>query len=285
MPPSRSAGWHNYQLMSRDIDARRLAQLAERVGGRLRQVRAPLRADSGNGEGDGRAAALAALRNPYAIEDDPGAFHTTGWLGAYDAGHSPVAVAARRAADIAAAVDFARDNGQGLVIKGTGHDYLGRSSAPGSLLVWTHHMRDITVHDAFIPAGCGGPGVPAITVGAGTRWLEAYQAAAGQGRYVQGGGCTSVGAAGGFTQGGGFGPLAGQLLGRQLRQASRDQAGLRPGEPVPRAPRSRQRRPRPVNRGVHRARLHDPVAFSPSRGSRVKNLLDHERRSLLAEKR
>ena len=51
-------------------------------------------------------------------------------------------------------------------------------------------------------------GVPAITVGAGTRWLEAYQVLAGHGRYVQGGGCTTVGAAGGFTQGGGFGSFS-----------------------------------------------------------------------------
>jgi hypothetical protein len=50
-------------------------------------------------------------------------------------------------------VNFARDQGIRLVIKGTGHDYLGRSSAPGSLLIWTHRMREITVHDIFTPAG------------------------------------------------------------------------------------------------------------------------------------
>jgi FAD/FMN-containing dehydrogenase len=196
--------------MSPDIDALDFSALAQKVGDRLLHVQAPLRACLSGGDVPGCAEALASLRNPYAIEDDPGAFHTTGWLGAYNARHSPVAVAAGTAADIAAAVDFARDRGLGLVIKGTGHDYLGRSSAPGSLLVWTHRMRDVTVHDTFTPAGSSGPGhgVPAVTVGAGTRWLEVYQAVAGHGRYVQGGGCTSVGAAGGFTQGGGFGPLS-----------------------------------------------------------------------------
>jgi FAD/FMN-containing dehydrogenase len=71
-------------------------------------------------------------------------------------------------------------------------------------------MREITVHDAFVPAGspAGTAGVPAITVGAGTRWLEAYQALLPHGRYVQGGGCVTVGAAGGFVQGGGFGNLS-----------------------------------------------------------------------------
>lgn len=44
----------------------------------------------------------------------------------------------------------------------------------------------VTVHDAFTPAGTRDPGVPAVTVGAGTRWLEAYQAlaAATQGQQV-----------------------------------------------------------------------------------------------------
>jgi FAD/FMN-containing dehydrogenase len=181
------------------------ADLAARVGDRLVRVEAPLAACLADGSSPGCAAALARLRNPFAIQDHPGAFHAAGWHGAWAAGHSPRAVAAESAADIAAAVQFARARGIGLVIKGTGHDYLGRSCAPGSLLIWTHRMRDITVHDAFTPAGTGEPGVPAISVGAGTRWLEAYQALAGTGRYVQGGGCTSVGAAGGFTQGGGFG--------------------------------------------------------------------------------
>jgi len=193
--------------VTRDSEEPDFSGLARKVGNRLLRVEAPVRACLAGAGSPDCATALASLRNPYAIGDDPGAFHTTGWLGAYEARHSTRAVAAETAADIAAAVEFARSNGIRLVIKGTGHDYLGRSSAPGSLLVWTHRMREITVHDAFTPAGAGGgePGVPAVTVGAGTRWLEAYQALAGHGRYIQGGGCTSVGAAGGFTQGGGFG--------------------------------------------------------------------------------
>jgi len=169
------------------------ADLAARVGDRLLDV---------------QPSPLANMRNPYAIQEDPGGFQTTGWFEAFESRHSPRAVTAESAADVAAAVDFARDCGVGLVIKGAGHDYLGRSSAPESLLIWTHRMREVTVHDAFRPAGTDGPGVPAISVGAGTRWLEAYQAAAGHGRYVQGGGCVTVGAAGGFPQGGGFGSFS-----------------------------------------------------------------------------
>jgi FAD/FMN-containing dehydrogenase len=197
--------------MTRELADVDLTELANLVGDRLLDVQAPLRACVTDPGSPAAEAALANLRNPYAIEDDPGAFQTTGWFGAYDSQHSPRAVAAELAADIAAAVDFARDRGIGLVIKGAGHDYLGRSSAPESLLIWTHRMREITVHDAFRPAGTAGtdgPAVPAITVGAGTRWLEAYQAATEHGRYVQGGGCVSVGAAGGFPQGGGFGSFS-----------------------------------------------------------------------------
>ena len=82
-----------------------------------------------------------------------GVQQSTGWYEAWTAAASPYAVRARQTSDIVAAVNFARDNNVKLVVKGTGHDYLGRNCAPDSLLVWTHDMRDITVHDAFVPRG------------------------------------------------------------------------------------------------------------------------------------
>jgi len=69
-------------------------------------------------------------------------------------------------------------------------------------------MREVTVTDNFVPKGCGKneKGIPAMTALAGTRWIEAYKTVSvDNNRYVQGGGCTSVGVAGGFLQGGGFG--------------------------------------------------------------------------------
>jgi FAD/FMN-containing dehydrogenase len=165
---------------------------------------APCRLDAAS---DGCKAALGNLTNPFYIEDQPGGSQSTGWLDAWSAAPSAYAVAAESPGDIVAAVRFAREHGLRLVIKGTGHDYLGRSSAPDSLLLWTHKMRRITMHEAFVARGCPAtPGLPAVTLEAGTRWLEAYQeVTVKHGRYVQGGGCTSVGAAGGFLQGGGFG--------------------------------------------------------------------------------
>ncbi len=150
--------------------------------------------------------ALTNMKNPFFIDDQVGGTQSQGWLGAWTPARSEYAVVVANAQDVAAAVRFARAHDVRLVVKGTGHDPLGRSSAPGSLLVWTHTMRRVDVHEAFAPQGCGREGVPAVTVEAGARWLEAYQeVTVKHGRYVQGGGCTSVGAAGGFTQGGGFG--------------------------------------------------------------------------------
>jgi FAD/FMN-containing dehydrogenase len=182
--------------------------LGQRVGGRLVAVESPLALCLADRSGPACAAALEDLHNPFFIEDHPGAFHTTGWLDAFESRPGPYAVAAESADDLAAAVNFAAERRLRLVVKGTGHDYLGRSSAAEALTLWTHHMREVTVHDAFVPAGSSGPGVPAVSVGAGTRWLEVYQAVSARGRYAQGGGCTSVGAAGGFTQGGGFGSFS-----------------------------------------------------------------------------
>ena len=181
--------------------------LREQVGGRLIEVESPLGPCQADATSDACSTVLENLKNPFWIEEQPGASQTTGWLGAWQNQVSPYAVAAESAEDIAAAVNFVRDKGIRLVVKGTGHDYLGRSNAADSLLVWTHNMRAATFHPEFRPAGVGDdrPPTPALSVEAGTRWLEAYQEATANGVYVQGGGCTSVGACGGFTLGGGFG--------------------------------------------------------------------------------
>ena len=65
------------------------------------------------------------------------------------------------------------------MVKSTGHDFHGRSSAPNSLLVWTHSMRDMEFHDDFVPAGGGGEeAFAAVTLGAGLTWTDVYAAAA-----------------------------------------------------------------------------------------------------------
>src|SRR3546814_15829400 len=78
-------------------------------------------------------------------------------------------------------------------------DLQGTSDAPDSLLVWTRHMKAVNLHDAFVGHGCAGAQAPqpAVTVDAGAMWIDAYDAVTTRGgRYVQGGGCTTVGVAG-----------------------------------------------------------------------------------------
>jgi len=156
-------------------------------------------------------AVLQQISNPFALEEQSGATQSTGWLNAWDSTASNYVIAAQTAEDIARGINFARDHNIKIAIKGTGHDYLGRSNSPDSLLIWTHHMRGVTLNDNFIPQGCPSSekGMPVATVLAGTRWLEVYgNVIVKNGRYVQGGGCNSVGAAGGFLQGGGFGSFS-----------------------------------------------------------------------------
>src|SRR5215472_6939173 len=148
------------------------------------------------------------LRNPFFMGDQPGGTQVSGWLDAWTPAPSAYGVMARNAAEVASAVDFARTHNLRVVVKGGGHSYLGTSNAPDSLLIWTRAMDDIALHDDFVPRGCAVPSLPAVSLGAGCKWLHAYQAVTGgAGRYVQGGGCTTVGVAG-LLLGGGFGSFS-----------------------------------------------------------------------------
>src|SRR5262249_20410697 len=136
---------------------------------------------------------------------------TLGWTGAWTPRPSAYAVLAQTGADVAAAVNFAREHQVRLVVKGGGHSYVGGSKAPDSLLIWTRpNMRAVQLHDRFVPRGAAGRAGPeaAVSVGAGAIWMDVYDAVTTRaGRYVQGGGCTTVGVAG-LVQGGGFGAFS-----------------------------------------------------------------------------
>ncbi|HLZ84307.1 MAG TPA: FAD-binding oxidoreductase [Caulobacteraceae bacterium] len=176
------------------------AALNRATDGRLSPVTPPPKLDG--------AEAKALLSNPFYLGDQPGLTESSGFLDGWRSSPSAYVVAAQSPADIAAAVRFAGAHNLRLVVKGRGHSYLGGSNAPDSLLVWTRHMDGVSVHDAFVPQGSSAPPVPAVSAQAGAMWLHAYQAVTGgAGRYVQGGGCTTVGVAG-LVQGGGFGSFS-----------------------------------------------------------------------------
>jgi FAD/FMN-containing dehydrogenase len=182
-------------------------QLDRDVGGRLIKVRSPL-ADCVSGSFDeGCEQIFKELKNPYYLGDEVGLTQSLGWVGAWTSEPSVYAVAAKTTQDVVAAVDFARANNLRLVVKGGGHSYQGTSNAPDSLLIWTRHMNAIVLHDAFIGAGCAGKAdpQPAVSIEPGAIWGQAYDAVTTKGgRYVQGGGCLTVGVAG-IILGGGFG--------------------------------------------------------------------------------
>ncbi|KAF9236144.1 hypothetical protein BU15DRAFT_77244 [Melanogaster broomeanus] len=117
-----------------------------------------------------------------------------------------IGVDARSVTDIQAAINFAVKYNLKLVVKNTGHDYLGRSAARGSFVVWTHNMKNISYNPAFVPQGVpANDTYDAVTLGAGVQWQEAYDAVNQYGRMVVGGYSAggSVGAAGGWLAGGG----------------------------------------------------------------------------------
>lgn len=181
--------------------------LAHQLTGRLVKPKSPLVACKKDKKSKACLLALKKVHNPFYLQSMPGGSESYGWWKAWTYQNSVYAVEVKNTQDVVAAVNFARQHHLKLVIKGAGHDYLGRSNAPDSLLIWTHHLQTLVYHKAFVPAGAPKKYKPvsALTVGAGVVWLQAYQKAAQYHRLVLGGGCTSVGAAGGFTLGGGFG--------------------------------------------------------------------------------
>lgn len=192
------AGWPS-ATQWKDLDTQ--------LGGRLVEIRPPLDACRARPDSAACAAFFRGLKNPWAIGDDPALTQTSGWADAWASQPSAHAVPARNAADVAAAVSFARTHRLRLAVKGGGHSYQGTSNAPDSLLVWTRPMDRIELHDAFVSRGSSDAPQPAVSLGAGVVWLNAYAAVTRAGRYVQGGGCTTVGVAG-LIQSGGFGSFS-----------------------------------------------------------------------------
>ncbi|KAJ7609916.1 FAD-binding domain-containing protein [Roridomyces roridus] len=109
------------------------------------------------------------------------------------------------AEDVKAAFTFSRETGVPLVVKGTGHDYKGRSGGAGTLAIWTHNLGGVVHEPKFIPTGCSKktPTRNAVTIGAGVAYEELVDFADANSLTIPAGGCITVGAAGGYPQGGG----------------------------------------------------------------------------------
>ncbi|KAI1763346.1 FAD-binding domain-containing protein [Hypoxylon sp. FL1150] len=137
-------------------------------------------------------------------------------------------VNATNAADFQAAVRFVKRHNIRLVIRNTGHDYLGKSTGAHALALWTHHLKAMELIPEYQDQVSAYQG-PAIKLGAGVEALEAYEFAHSHGLIVVGGNCPNVGLAGGYTQGGGisilsskYGLAADQVLAWEVVTAAGD---------------------------------------------------------------
>ncbi|KAK0747104.1 hypothetical protein B0T18DRAFT_429941 [Schizothecium vesticola] len=103
-------------------------------------------------------------------------------------GGSPMyVVRADNVAQVQLAVNFARNTGVRLVVRNTGHDFLGRSAGAESLGLWVGGIKGLE-YDRVRGT---------VRMGAGTTVREVYELAEREGFTAVGGECGSVGAAGG----------------------------------------------------------------------------------------
>ena len=136
---------------------------------------------------EGKCTAIKnTFSNPYTHEDDP---TSTMWplyqgrscLPPTDAnatctlGGSPsYVVNASSVEHIQLAVNFARNANLRLVIKNTGHCYLGKSNGAGALGIWTHGLKDIKFFPKYKNEAYEGA---AMKLGAGVTVREMYDSA------------------------------------------------------------------------------------------------------------
>ncbi|KAH7887248.1 hypothetical protein F5I97DRAFT_2072648 [Phlebopus sp. FC_14] len=119
----------------------------------------------------------------------------------------PYSIAIESAQDASTVVQWAVANKVKLTVKNTGHDFMGRSAAPGTLQVNMHQMTTLEYASDFVPQGSNAPPVPALTMAAGAQLTNIYAFAEEIGISVVLGACLTVGAAG-LLQGGGHGLLS-----------------------------------------------------------------------------
>ncbi|KAI1505828.1 hypothetical protein F5X99DRAFT_415863 [Biscogniauxia marginata] len=125
---------------------------------------------------------------------------TLGYYGIY-------VIVAQSRDHVKAGIDFARENNLRLIIRNTGHDFIGRSTGWGALVINTHSFQDVVFSTEYDGPGnyTGG----SVTIGAGVQGRALLTQANAQEPpvLVLTGECPTVGIAGGLVQGGGHGPL------------------------------------------------------------------------------
>ncbi|KAF7330618.1 FAD-binding domain-containing protein [Mycena sanguinolenta] len=108
----------------------------------------------------------------------------------------PYAVEAKTVADIQAAVKFSSAHNLRVAVKSSGHDFLGRSTAPSSLLIHTHKFQNIS----FVGS--------TMTVGSGVYAKTVYEQGKANGKIAVGAVAATVCLGGGWVQGAGHSALS-----------------------------------------------------------------------------
>lgn len=124
------------------------------------------------------------------------------------AGYPTYVVNATKPEHVQAGINFARENNVRLVVKGTGHDFRGRTIAPDSLSIWTRHLRGLVYHESYQTCqyvssqDLNTYKGPAVTAAAGENDGDAFALANEHGTMIIVGSAATVGV-GGFLTGGG----------------------------------------------------------------------------------
>ncbi|KAL1595960.1 hypothetical protein SLS60_009650 [Paraconiothyrium brasiliense] len=122
-------------------------------------------------------------------------------------GNSPTySINVTKAEDAIAGVKFAKQYNIRLVVKNTGHDYLGRSTGKGGLSLWTHNLKNIEFLDTYTNSNYTGS---AVKMGAGVQGYDVLAAGEQNKKQIVAGYCPTVGVVGGYTQTSGFSALSG----------------------------------------------------------------------------
>jgi|EP01047_Picozoa_sp_COSAG01_P035683 FAD/FMN-containing dehydrogenase len=178
-------------------------ELNRSVSGRLRksvdELAPCIPSKGGDVQSAACAQALDKTDDEFWLADRPNGYQHTGLFNVWNITNdlSEYSVLAQTLEDFSATVKFAHDHNLRLVVKATGHDWYGRSTAAGSLLLWTHLRKGITWHDSFVAEGCApSSALPAATVESGVQFMDLYPEAHEHGKIMMGGTCDSVGVAG-----------------------------------------------------------------------------------------
>ena len=144
--------------------------------------------------------------NPFSVDYNDVTCYPDASAPCSTAGYPAYAIEAESTADVQAGIQFAKDTGIRLSIKGTGHDYPGRSHGPGSLEIWMHRMLGLSLSIQDSTAQGTDP-IGSLKISAGMQWRNVYAHASANKYTVVAGSDPDVGVSG-WVLGGGHGPVS-----------------------------------------------------------------------------